>query len=109
MTVEHSSQSDQEQIFLRHIGEPRDLVESPTVVEQFAAIVSQFPDREAMKTVDASCTFEELDKLSNRTANAVLTDGADGAEPVVLISGRGISAVSGILGILKAGRFYVPL
>ena len=72
-------------------------------------MVSRYPDHEAVRTIQGACTYKELDILSNQTANAVLYAGADRVEPVALISAGGISAVCAILGILKAGKFYVPL
>ena len=63
----------------------------------------------AVKYGDEAITYEELDRQSNRIANTLLARCGDRAQPIVLLIEQGITLVACILGILKAGKFYVPL
>ena len=74
MSNEFCSQSEQRRIVDRYLGELSMPVDSMTVVERFVEVVSRFPDHEAMRTIGASCTYEELNALSDQTAKAVLAD-----------------------------------
>jgi amino acid adenylation domain-containing protein len=80
-----------------------------SIPERFEKIVRIYPDRTAVRTMDKSLTYAELDQASNRIANAILEKCAEGNNPVAILMEHGPSVLVAILGALKAGKIYVPL
>ncbi len=60
-------------------------------------------------TGTAAYTFQELDRISNRAANALLGKGITGGEPVLFMLNRDERLLPVMLGILKAGAAFVPV
>src|ERR1700761_1838550 len=54
-------------------------------------------------------TYEELDRLSNQVARALLAQGVAPGERVGIIAPKSAAAVVALFGVLKAGACYVPL
>ena len=75
---------------------------------RFAGQVAAGPDRLAVKVGSASLTYAELDRRGDQVARAILA-AATRPGPVALVLDQGLSLIPGILGVLKAGRIYVPL
>jgi amino acid adenylation domain-containing protein len=70
------------------------------------------PQRTAIKTRDCEWTYAELNAAANRVAHAILTrpgDRAEEAERIALLFEHGAPMVAALLGVLKAGKTYVPL
>jgi amino acid adenylation domain-containing protein len=70
------------------------------------------PQRTAIKTRDCEWTYAELNAAANRVAHAILTrpgDRAEEGERIALLFEHGAPMVAGLLGVLKAGKTYVPL
>ena len=76
------------------------------------------PDALAVRFGDQSATYAELAEFSGRVATALLGGpgmarplqaGAGQSEPVVVLAGQGVSLIAAILGVLRAGKFYVPI
>lgn len=80
-----------------------------TIPQRFDACVRRRAGAVALRFDGRSVSYRELDLRSNRIADAVLRRRGDGEEPVALLLGQGISAVAAILGLLKAGKAYVPI
>ena len=79
-----------------------------TIVDVFRKQVELYPDHLALKDESHSYTYEQLDKISDNVASVLLSDGLpQGA--VGIYSGRSSQALATIMGIIKAGCFYVPL
>ncbi len=78
----------------------------PARFEQQAAA---HPNRIAIEDSEAALTYRELNRLSNRIAHAVLAVRGEVPEPVALLLGNGIPVIAAMLGVLKAGKFYVPM
>ena len=79
-----------------------------TIVDVFRKQVELYPDHVALKDESHSYTYEQLDKISDNVASVLLSDGLpQGA--VGIYSGRSSQALATIMGIIKAGCFYVPL
>ena len=72
-------------------------------------MVSLYPDRLAIKAGDRSFTYAELNRVANRVAHAILAKRGPGNEPIALLFEQGAAAIVAILGVLKAGKIYVPL
>jgi len=79
-----------------------------SLVQRFAEQVIEAPGRIAVKAGAASLTYTELDRQADRVAHAILSRGRR-TEPVAVVLDQGLSVIPAILGVLKAGRIYVPL
>src|SRR5262245_36413190 len=80
-----------------------------SLVECFERQVYATPKRLAVKFGDVSWTYEQLNQVANRVARAIVDDCATDQAPIAFLVGRGAGEVAAIFGILKAGKFYVPL
>lgn len=80
-----------------------------TISRRFATCARSHAEKIAIRYDNRSITYRALDDRANRIANAVLKRLGDGKEVVALLLGPGISAVAGILGLLKAGKAYLPI
>ena len=76
---------------------------------RFEKIVRQYPERLAVKTKDRSLTYGELNQAANRIAHAILAKRGQGSEPIALLLENDASMIAAILGVLKAGKIYVPM
>jgi amino acid adenylation domain-containing protein len=83
---------------------------SPHVVEMIAAAAADGAERSALTVRGETWTYDEL--LAEAAAiAAAIREGAAASEPRVaaVVAERSFSAYAGVLGILLAGRTYVPL
>jgi amino acid adenylation domain-containing protein len=80
-----------------------------SIPARFESIVRRYPERLAIKTQQQSCTYEELNRAANRVAHALLAARGPAAEPIPLLIEQSVSAIAAAFGVLKAGKFYVPL
>jgi amino acid adenylation domain-containing protein len=87
---------------------PREDVER-SIPERFECQVELYPDRIAVEDANSTITYRELNRLANRIAHAVLAARGAGSEPVALLVGNGVPVVAAMLGVLKAGKFYIAL
>ena len=67
------------------------------------------PLRPAVASDDCLLTYQELDRLSNKVARALLRLGVAPGDRVGILAPKSAAAVIGIYGALKAGACYVPL
>ena len=67
------------------------------------------PDDIAVLGESGAISYGELDRLSNRIAQAVLCRCDAGEGPVALLLRQGPEAVVTVLGLLRAGKIYAPL
>lgn len=80
-----------------------------SIPARFEKQVDQYPDRIAVKTKDGALTYDQSNQLANRVAHALLRRRQQIEEPVAFLLGSSILQITAILGILKAGKIYVPL
>ena len=80
-----------------------------SIPSRFEQQVHSYPQRLAIKTQRQELTYNELNKLANRVAHMVLEQLGAGDEPVALLFEQGDQAITAILGVLKAGKFFVSL
>lgn len=80
-----------------------------SIPARFAQQVAEVPDKVALVTAGRSLTYAELDEAANRLAEAILDRRGTAPEPVAFLVDRGCGQIIAILGILKAGKIYVPL
>lgn len=97
------------------INRSRSFVEFPkeeiqhSIPSRFAQQVRRFPHHIAVQTRTAQITYDELDRFSNRIAHVVLEKCGAKTAPIALLFEPGPSMAAAILGVLKSGRFFLPL
>lgn len=87
---------------------PREAIEQ-SIPARFEQQVAAYPERLAVKSRGHALTYSALDRLANHLGHAILAERGHREEPVALLCAQGAVLVAAILGILKAGKFYVPL
>ena len=80
-----------------------------SIPARFAQMVRRHGDRVAVRTPDETLTYEALNRRANRIAHAVLRERGSIQEPVALLLPTGVAMIAALLGILKAGKLFVPL
>jgi amino acid adenylation domain-containing protein len=80
-----------------------------TLVQCFENIAAKYSGRLAVKMGDRSLTYEQMNCAANRIARAALDKLGPGNEPVALLFEHGIDVIAALLGVMKAGKFYVAL
>ena len=87
---------------------PKDEVEQ-SIPDRFEKMVRKHGERLAVRTDNHAVTYDELNRLANRVARAILTKSHDNQRPVALLLENDAPMIAAILGVLKAGKIYVPL
>jgi amino acid adenylation domain-containing protein len=67
------------------------------------------PDATAVKDGENCLTYAGLNRAANQVAQALLAGQMDPAHPVALLFSHNAAMVTAMLGVLKAGGWYVPL
>lgn len=80
-----------------------------SIPDRFEQQVSRYPDRLAVRTRHHAFTYAELNHEANDLAHALLTLRGPGSEPIALLLEKDALLIAAILGVLKAGKIYVPL
>lgn len=80
-----------------------------TLVELFEAQAARVGSRAAVIADDGSLTYAELDTAASRLASHLRSLGVADGDAVGLGADRSVHAITGLVGILKAGASYVPL
>ena len=76
---------------------------------RFEQQVGLYPNRAAVVSSKLQFTYAELNRIANGIARAVLSQLGEREEPVALLFEEGALIVAAILGVLKAGKIYLPL
>jgi len=79
-----------------------------SIASRFEEMAREHPGRAALREPAGVWTYAALNAAANRVGRALLA-GADTSGPIALLLGTGAPLFAGMLGTLKAGRFYVPL
>jgi amino acid adenylation domain-containing protein len=77
--------------------------------ERFRWIARLHPDRLAVSDGDRSLSYAELDRHSEIIAYQLVAQKPVPSPAVAVLARNGISFATALLGVLKAGRAYVPL
>ena len=80
-----------------------------TLIERFEKIVRQYPHHVAVKMGEVAVTYAELNGMSNRVARAIVAARSSDSEPIGLFFATGVAQIAAVLGVLKAGKFFVLL
>ncbi len=87
---------------------PLDGVEK-SAVTRFEEIVARYPERLAVKVGKEHATYAELNQAANRVAHVLLEQCGVGSEPVAILADQSPLTLVAMLGVIKAGKFFVPL
>ncbi len=93
---------------LGSIGFTKDQI-NQSIPARFERMVTEFPNNAAVKYKSQILTYDQLNKSANGVAHAILERRGAENEPIGLLLGQGVQQVTAILGILKAGKMYIPL
>ena len=80
-----------------------------SISERFEEQVRKHPDRTAVKVENRAVAYSELNRFANRIGRAILSQPGGSAAPIALLLQKDASMIAAMLGVLKAGRAYVPL
>lgn len=84
---------------------------SMSIIERFADNVKKNPDKIAISQDSRHISYFELNKSANRIANNLidLYSSKLYKSPVAIYGIQSINSISAILGVIKAGGFYLPI
>jgi amino acid adenylation domain-containing protein len=91
--------------FLR-FGRPE--IEQP-ITKRFEAQVRKHPTQIAIKTANREWSYAELNAKANQIAHSILELVGDREARIALLFAHDAPMIAGMLGVLKAGKTYVPL
>lgn len=80
-----------------------------TIHEVIEKQVAAYPDHVAVSFEKDTLTYQQLNDQAAAVAHSLHEAGLRGNHPVGLYMDRSVEAMAGLLGILKAGGFYLPL
>jgi len=80
-----------------------------SIPARFEKIARMYPDRIAFKDKDRSVSHDELNRISNKIAAALLKKCGNSSEPIALLFEHGVDVILAILAVLKAGKFFIAL
>lgn len=80
-----------------------------SLTERFQNQVKKYPNRPATGNPSGELTYDELNRYANAVAHAVLNLKPRGSTPVALLFHSDTAMIIALLGVLKAGRYCVPL
>jgi len=75
----------------------------------FSAVAARMPDQPAVRAADGSATYGELDRLAAGVARRLFEARAPADRPVLLAAEPGLRLTAAMLGVWRAGRFFVAL
>lgn len=80
-----------------------------SISDRFERQADRYSGQLAIKTKDEAISYGELNRMADRVAKAILSRRGIREEPVALVAVNDLLAIAGMLGVLKAGKIYVPL
>ena len=80
-----------------------------SIAGRFTRQAGRYPDRLAVRFGDHAVTYRELAGHADRIAAALLHSSTARSEPVAVIAGQGVTLIAAIMGVLRSGKFYVPI
>jgi amino acid adenylation domain-containing protein len=80
-----------------------------SIPSRFQKITAKYGNRTAIQLADRHWTYNELHQFSNRIAAALVQDLGTEQQRVALFVGHGAPMIAAMLGVLKAGKTYVPV
>ena len=84
-------------------------VVNPFLHKRFEVQVEEKPDEIALVASDETLTYDELNKKSNRIANALIKKGVKPRSNILIMLPRNSDLIASIIGVLKVGCAFIPL
>ena len=95
---------------LKAFGEPEEVRSSGrSILQQFDRTLAKHRDEVAVLDGSISITYGELDAWSRSIAGRLIDRGVGVGDPVAIAAIRGVATSAALLGILRAGAWYVPV
>jgi amino acid adenylation domain-containing protein len=84
------------------------------ITSEFQKSVEAFPEKVSIKAKNRTVTYSELNSCANQVANTIMAGDREGIDHsrnqrVALLFEHGVDMIIGVMGVLKAGKTYVPL
>ena len=80
-----------------------------SIPSRFEEQVKKYPDKIAVQSKDNQYTYQKLNTEANKIAKSLLNLGIDKQAKVALFFDHNVSMIAAMLGVLKAGKIYVPI
>jgi amino acid adenylation domain-containing protein len=80
-----------------------------SIASRFEKTARRYPNARAVKSKTQALTYDELNQAANRLAYDVIERRGAADAPVALLLENDVPMIAAILGVLKAGKIYVPL
>ena len=106
--LELLNESRRNQLVVEYNNTARDYPRGKTIVELFGEQVEQTPAYVALEFQDESLTYRELDTRANQLANWLRKRGIKPGVPVGSYLEHSPETIIALLGVLKAGGYYIP-
>ncbi len=106
--LELLSESRRNELVVEYNNTARDYPKHKTLSELFEEQVEQTPEHIALEFQNESLTYRELDTRANQLANWLRARGIKPGVPVGLYLEPSPETIVALLGVLKAGGYYVP-
>ncbi|REC61333.1 non-ribosomal peptide synthetase [Chryseobacterium pennae] len=87
----------------------RDYSDNGTVIQLFAEQAEKVPDNLAVWDNRISLTYKELEERSDKIARYLVSGFGENNEPIGVLAERSAELIILLLGILKAGKCYIPI
>ncbi|MBX9733552.1 MAG: amino acid adenylation domain-containing protein, partial [Chitinophagaceae bacterium] len=83
--------------------------EDKTLIDLFDAIVSQYPNKTAVKAFNGNLTYSELNQKAEHLASFLIQEGIRPDDTVAILIDNRVEMIIAIMAVLKAGGAYLPL
>jgi non-ribosomal peptide synthetase component F/thioesterase domain-containing protein/acyl carrier protein len=80
-----------------------------SIGDRFESQVKKFPQHIAVKSSKHEWSYEELNRRANQVAQTLLSLRGEGEERIAILFDHDAPMIAALLGVLKAGKTYVPL
>ena len=84
-------------------------IQTPLIHKRFEKQVEMVPDNIALVSNGERLTYRQLNEKANKIANALITNGVEPRDNVLVMLPRNSDLIASIMGILKAGCAYIPI
>ena len=106
--LELLSPSRREELVVEYNNSASEYPRDKTIVQLFAEQVEKTPAHIALEFRNETVTYRDLDQRSNQLANWLRARGITAGVPVGIYLDHSVETIIAVLGVLKAGGFYVP-
>jgi len=108
LQLELLSPSRRKELVVEYNNTASEYPQDKTIVQLFAEQVEKTPAHIALEFQNESVTYRELDQRANQLANWLRARGITAGVPVGMYLEHSAETIIALLGVLKAGGFYVP-